>query len=99
VKWSDIPVAAKMATASVVVIFSVLAFLFTTFQTDAEAAQYQQQNTQEISRFRVQNLEAQIEELRYKIKFTKPPPDEAEWMREQIERLEKKIECIRAGEC
>jgi uncharacterized coiled-coil DUF342 family protein len=98
-KWSDIPAAAKMATASVVVIFSMLTFLFTTFQTDVEAAQYQQQNTQEISRFRIQNLETEIEELRFKIRFTKPPPEEEKWMRDQIERLEKKIECVKAGEC
>jgi hypothetical protein len=88
-----------MTVASVMVIMSALGFLFATFQTDAEAAQYQKQNTQEIARFRIQNLDAKITDYKYKIRFANPPEEEVIWMKEQIKELEKLKVCVRKGEC
>jgi peptidoglycan hydrolase CwlO-like protein len=97
VKFSDIPTSIKMTVASVAVIMTAVTFLYTTFQTDAEAAQYQEQNTQEIVRFRVQDLEKQIRELEYKMEFTSPPVKEKLWMQKNIEKLKGEIEKIQEG--
>jgi peptidoglycan hydrolase CwlO-like protein len=97
VKFSDIPTSIKMTVASVAVIMTAVTFLYTTFQTDAEAAQYQEQNTQEIVRFRVQDLEKQIRELEYKLEFTSPPPKEKAWMQKNIDKLKEDIDKIEAG--
>jgi peptidoglycan hydrolase CwlO-like protein len=97
IKWNDIPAYVKLTTATVMVLFTVVTFLFATFQTDVEAAQYQEQNTREIVRFRVQDLEKQIRELEYKMEFTAPPVKEKLWMQKQIEKLKGEIEKIQEG--
>jgi peptidoglycan hydrolase CwlO-like protein len=97
VKFADIPTSIKMTVASVAVIMTTLTFLFSTFQTDVEAAEYQERNTREIVRFRVQDLEKQIRELEYKMEFTAPPPKEKAWMEKNIKKLEQDIEKIEEG--
>ena len=91
-KFSDIPASIKMTVASVAVIFTAVTFLYATFQTDVEAAQYQQQNTEEIKRFRIQDLKKQIRELEYKMEFTQPPPKAEKWMKKQVDDLKQEID-------
>ena len=96
-KFSDIPASFKLQMVSVAVIMSTLTFLFTTFQTDAEAAQYQQQNTREVQRFRIQSLEKDIREYEEKIQWTKPPTDQKIYMEKKVEELKAQIKLIREG--
>lgn len=97
-KWSDIPVAAKMAVAAVGACMSVVVYL-TTFQTDAEAQQYQQQHQSELVRFRVQQIENQISQYRYQLLSSQLNPAQREWILQEISKLQKLIDCIRAGRC
>ena len=96
-KFSDIPASFKMTVASVAVIMATLGFLFTTFQTDAEAMEYQQQNTQEIVRFRIQSLEKEIREYEEKIQWTNPPADQKLYLEKKVKELKAQIELIREG--
>lgn len=87
-KWADIPVAAKMATASVVVIMSVLGYL-TTFQTDAEAAEMERRVSKQLDQIRIDDLEAQISLYEFQKLSDDLSPAKVEWLDRQIEKLEK----------
>lgn len=96
--WDDIPVALKMAVATVAVVMSAVAYL-STYQTDLEAQEYQQYNNQQISLFRVQQIEAMIAQYRYDLLSSKLSPEQREWILAEIRRLEEQIACIREGTC
>ena len=97
-KWNDIPDAMKMTAAAVVVITGFIGYL-TTFQTDVEAQQYQQSHQQELSRFRIQQIEQRISELRYQLLSSNLNPNQQRWINDEIRRLEAQIQCIRNGKC
>lgn len=97
-KWSDIPDSIKLSMTIIACVFGVVGYL-TTFQTDAEAQAYQQQHAQELSRVRIQMIEQRIQEYRYQLLSSKLSPEQRAWIYKELERLEKQIECIRAGTC
>jgi len=97
-KWADIPLAAKMAVTSVAVIVGIMGYL-TTYQTDAEAQQYQKQHGEQLSLSRVQQLEVIIEQYRYQLLSADLSAAQREWIVDEINRLNKQIACIRAGTC
>ena len=97
-KWDDIPAALKMTGGALVGVMAMMAYL-TTYQSDAEAQQYQQQSQQQIALFRVQDLENQIAQYRYQLLSSELTPQQREWIQTEIQRLERDIACIRNGTC
>ena len=97
-KWGDIPVAAKMATASVVAIMAIISYL-TTFQTDAEAMEYQQRHGKELQQVRIQQIQARIDDYEYRLLSGNLTPEQREWIKRKIASLEETKSCIRKGEC
>ena len=69
------------------------------FQTDAEAQAYQQQHQSELVRFRIQQLEQQISQIRYQLLSSKLAPEQREWLIQELKRLEDMKKCILAGQC
>lgn len=97
-KWDDIPVSAKMTAAVVAGVLSVMGYL-STYQTDAEAQQYQQQHNSQLINVRVQQIEQLISQYRYQLLSANLTPAQREWLLQEIARLEGEKKCIRAGTC
>ena len=97
-KWDDIPTAAKMPTSIVIVIMSLLAYM-STYQTKAEAQSYQNENAQQLVLFRVQQIETVIAGYRYRLLSEKLSDEQREWLKDEIDRLEREIKCIQEGKC
>jgi len=98
IKWGDIPAAAKMSAAAVVGVMGILGYL-TTYQTDAEAMQYQKQHGQQLVLVRIQNIENQISQYRYQLLSTKLSAEQRQWINDEIDKLNEVIKCIRNGTC
>ena len=97
-RWDDIPVAVKMTSGAVIAVLTFLAYM-TTYQTDVEAQQYQQQDAQQTALFRIQLIENQIAQYRYQLLSGGLTVDQRDWILAEIDRLENEIECIRGGRC
>ena len=98
IRWDDIPAAVKL-TGAVLVAWGGLTAWLTTYQTDAEAQQYQQQTNGQLVLFRVQQIEALIAQYRYKLLSENLSPEQRQWIAAEIARLEDTIRCVRAQTC
>ena len=98
IKWADIPTAAKMSATAVVAVMGILGYL-TTYQSDAEAQNYQQAHNQQLALIRVQEIETQTAQYRYQLLSNQLTPEQRNWIVTEIRRLEALIACIRAGTC
>ncbi len=97
-KWTDIPLSAKMTAASVVVIMSAIAYL-STYQTDVEAQQYRQYHQGELVRFREQQVQEQIDQYRFQLLSGGLSAEQRAWIEAKIRELESFKACIRRREC
>lgn len=97
-KLSDIPAAWKVGSGGVVVVLAIMAYL-STYETKAEAQQYQVQHGQQLNLFRVQQIETQIAQYRYQLLSAQLTPAQRQWIESEIARLQAQIACIRAGQC
>ena len=97
-KWSDIPDTAKLSAVVVSGVLAIMGYL-TTYQSDAEAQQYQVQHHSELVAVRIQNLEATIAGYRYQLLSTELTPAQREWIVQEIKKLDDLLACIRAGQC
>lgn len=88
-KWADIPMAAKMTTAAVVTIMSVVGYL-STFQTEAEAAEMEQRISKELKNIRIDEIENQIDLYEFQKLNEDLSQAKVEWLDKQIDKLEKK---------
>lgn len=98
-KWSEIPDAVKLAMAIVTVAAGAAGYAFSTFQTVEAFQQYQQQHGEQLTLFRVQQIEDQIAQYRYQLLSVALTDSQRKWIEDEIKRLEEKIKCIRKGEC
>lgn len=96
--WKDIPLALKMTAASVIAIVAIMGYL-STYQTDAEASEYQQKHQSELVAIRIDQLEERISQYRFQLLSGNLTPDQRRWIEDQIKKLEEQIKCIRKGEC
>ena len=97
-KYSDIPAAAKMTTASIMVIMGIISWS-TTFQTDAEAAEMEQRVSKTLNDVRTDNIDAQISAYEFQLLDNTLSAEKREWLERQIKKLEAKKQCIQRGEC
>jgi len=87
-----------MSATAVVAVMGILGYL-TTYQSDAEAQNYQQAHNQQLALIRVQEIETQTAQYRYQLLSNQLTPEQRDWIITEIRRLEALIACIRAGTC
>ena len=87
-----------MSATAVVAVMGILGYL-TTYQSDAEAQNYQQAHNQQLALIRVQEIETQTAQYRYQLLSNQLTPEQRNWIVTEIRRLEALIACIRAGTC
>lgn len=98
ITWNDVPASAKMSAVVLSGLLGLMGYL-TTYQTDAEAQAYQQQNAEQTAMFRIQLIENQLSQYRYQLLSSELSQQQREWILTEIRRLENEIECIRRGQC
>jgi len=95
VKWADIPVAHKLATAAVTSLAAVVIWLFSTFETSQGAEVKWSQHNQAIACRTVYEYEKQISRYRERIQFDKSmSADDKIWINAEIARLGGLVERI-----
>ena len=87
-----------MSATAVVAVMGILGYL-TTYQSDAEAQNYQQAHNQQLALIRVQEIETQTAQYRYQLLSNQLTPEQRNWIVTEIRRLEALIACIRSGTC
>lgn len=98
-KWADIPDSVKLTGVILAAASAVSGFAFTTFQT-IEAAEYQQQTQAvELRAWRLQEIERQIKVLEFQLLSDDLTEAQKEFLRKEVQRLEKEKECVREGKC
>jgi len=98
IKWSDIPTAAKLSSVVVVGVFSMMGYL-TTYQSDAEAQQYQEQHQSELKSIRVQQIEETISNYRLQLLGKGLTEAQRDWIAQEIIKLTNLVKCIRDMKC
>ena len=92
----------KAQASGIITLAAVISLAFGAvnyFQTDAEAKDYQQKHQSELINFRVQQIDQQIADYRYRLLSTKLNPEQREWIYAELKRLEETKNCIREGKC
>ena len=89
--------AARMSVIIISCAARFMAFMFATFNTRADMEEYITKHNLTITHFRVQFLDEKILEYEYKLRFEDLEEKEIEWIEAQIDKLNKKKECINEG--